>query len=99
MVALLKQYGTDKMIVNSAADWGQSDPLKVPKTGAAMRAAGFSEDEIAKVLFYNPIEFYAQSGQISVEDLAAPIQRDQTQLWKDNSVLRGQQPVVEHEPA
>lgn len=94
MVALLKQYGSDKMIVNSAADWGQSDPLKVAKTGAAMRAAGFTEAEIKKVLFYNPIEFYAQSGQISVEDFAAPIQRDQTRQWMDNSVLRGQPPVV-----
>jgi predicted metal-dependent TIM-barrel fold hydrolase len=93
MVALLKEYGTEKMIVNSAADWGQSDPLKVPKTGKAMLAAGFSEDEVEKVLYRNPIEFYAQSGQISLDD--APARRDQTQLWEDNSVLRGQAPVVE----
>jgi predicted metal-dependent TIM-barrel fold hydrolase len=94
MVALLKQYGTDKMIVNSAADWGQSDPLKVPKTGAAMLAAGFSPAEVEKVLFTNPIEFYAQSGQISVDDVVPP-KRNQTLLWEENSVLRGQQPVVE----
>lgn len=93
MVALLKEYGTEKMIVNSAADWGQSDPLKVPKTGQAMLAAGFSEEDVEKVLYYNPIEFYAQSGQISLEE--PPLKRDQTQLWEDNSVLRGQQPVVE----
>jgi predicted metal-dependent TIM-barrel fold hydrolase len=94
MVKLLQQYGTEKMIVNSAADWGQSDPLKVPKTGDAMLAAGFSEADVEKVLFTNPIEYYAQSGQISLEEIA-PIKVDQTQLWEDSSVLRGQQPVVE----
>ena len=94
MVAVLKQYGPEKMIVNSAADWGQSDPLKVPKTGAKMLAEGFSVEEVEQVLFYNPIEFFAQSGQIAVEDMD-PIKRDQTQLWEDNSVLRGQQPVIE----
>jgi hypothetical protein len=94
MVALLEKYGTEKMIVNSAADWGQSDPLKVPKTGEAMLAAGFSEADVEKVLFTNPIEYYAQSGQISLDELQ-PIKVDQTQLWEDSSVLRGQSPVVE----
>lgn len=94
MVALLKQYGTEKMIVNSAADWGRSDPLKVPKTGEAMLAAGFSEADVEKVLFENPINYYAQSGRISLEEMTRPA-IDQTQLYQQNSVLRGQQPIVE----
>jgi len=94
MVALLQQYGLDKMVVNSAADWGRSDPLKVPKTGEAMLKAGFSEAEVEQVLFINPITFYAQSGNISLEEMA-PVKVDQTQLWEDNSVLRGQTPIVE----
>ena len=94
MVALLKEYGTEKMIVNSAADWGRSDPLKVPATGQAMLAAGFSEADVELVLFQNPISFYAQSGRISLEEMTRP-KIDQTQLWQDNSVLRGQTPVVE----
>jgi len=93
MVELLKQYGTEKMVVNSAADWGRSDPLKVPKTGAEMIKAGFSETEVEKVLFENPINFFAQSGRISIEEMT-PLQVDQTQLWEENSVLRGQNPVV-----
>src|SRR5687767_12569325 len=39
MVALVKRYGSERIIINSAADWGVSDPLKVPKTVAAMHAA------------------------------------------------------------
>ncbi|HEY5791437.1 MAG TPA: TatD family hydrolase [Gammaproteobacteria bacterium] len=94
MVALLQQYGTEKMIVNSAADWGRSDPLKVPKTGRAMLAAGFSEAQVEQVLFFNPIDFYAQSGQLSRAEMA-PVPIDQTRLWEDNSVLRGQTPLVQ----
>lgn len=95
MVSLLQQYGLEKMVVNSAADWGRSDPLKVPKTGQAMREAGFSEDDISRVLFNNPIEFFAQSGRISMEEVQEPIQVNQKKLWEDNSVLRGQEPVVQ----
>jgi hypothetical protein len=82
------------MVVNSAADWGRSDPLKVPKTGEAMRAAGFPEADVRKVLFENPIDFYAQSGRISRDEVSRP-KVDQTRLWEDNSVLRGQTPLVE----
>lgn len=94
MAALLRQYGTERMIVNSAADWGRSDPLKVPKTGQAMLAAGFSEADVDLVLFQNPINYYAQSGRISLDEMTRP-RVDQTQLWEDNSVLRGQTPIVE----
>jgi uncharacterized protein len=92
MVALLSKYGTDRMVINSAADWGKSDPLKVPKTAAAMRAAGFSEDDIEKVVWRNPIAFFEQSGKL---DGAALEQSsiDQTRLYEGNSVLRGQEPV------
>ncbi|MGR5162416.1 TatD family hydrolase [Vibrio owensii] len=94
MVALLKQYGTEKMIVNSAADWGKSDPLKVPKTGLAMEQAGFNKEQIETVLFNNPIDFFAQSGRISRQQVLTPIDIDQTQLYQESSTLRGQQPIV-----
>lgn len=94
MVELLKKYGTDKMMVNSAADWGVSDPLKVPKVGTAMLEAGFSSDDVEKVLFNNPINFFAQSGRISIEEVTRPL-IDQSQLYEDNSALRGQTPLVE----
>lgn len=94
MVALLKQYGTEKMVVNSAADWGRSDPLKVPLTGRLMLESGFGEADVDLVLFQNPINYYAQSGRISLEEMMPP-KIDQTRLWEDNSVLRGQVPIVE----
>lgn len=95
MVALLQEYGLEKMVVNSAADWGCSDPLKVPKTGAEMKRAGFSENDIERVLFDNPIAFFAQSGRISKAAVETPIKVDQTKLWEANSALRGQEPIVQ----
>ncbi len=92
MVELLKRYGTERMVVNSAADWGKSDPLKVPKTAEAMRAAGFSQADIERVVFENPVCYFEQSGKLDRADLAARA-IDQAQLFEGNSVLRGQTPV------
>lgn len=94
MVALLQEYGTERMVVNSAADWGKSDPLKVPKVGALMLESGFTEEQVSQVLFANPIDFYAQSGRINLEEVDRP-KIDQTQQWEENSALRGQSPIVE----
>lgn len=97
MVSLVKQYGSDKMIVNSAADWGVSDPLKVPKVAAAMRAGGFEDDVISKVLWDNSVRFFAQSGRLDLDDVSATLPVDQRSLWEGNSVLRGQAPRVEND--
>ncbi|WP_369375399.1 TatD family hydrolase [Promicromonospora sp. Populi] len=67
MVALLAEYGTERMIVNSAADWGRSDPLKTAKTAQAMLAAGFSDDDVDQVLWRNPVAFYGQSGNLVLD--------------------------------
>jgi predicted metal-dependent TIM-barrel fold hydrolase len=91
MVDLLKRYGLERMVVNSAADWGKSDPLKVPKTADAMRAAGFSNTDIERVLFENPVQFFEQSGRLKRADLLQQA-IDQAELFEGNSVLRGQTP-------
>src|SRR5690606_5725672 len=67
MVALLKEYGTDRMLVNSAADWGRSDPLKTRQVADAMLAAGFGEDDVDQVLWRNPVAFYGQSGRLDID--------------------------------
>ncbi|MEV6038971.1 TatD family hydrolase [Nonomuraea sp. NPDC052116] len=67
MVAVLKEHGTSRMLVNSAADWGRSDPLKTREVADAMFAAGFGEDDVDQVLWRNPVTFYGQSGRLSLE--------------------------------
>ena len=94
MVALVKKFGVQRMIVNSAADWGVSDPLKVPKTAAAMRDAGIASTDIETILWRNPIDFFSASGRIDRRALEGGAAIDQTELWEGNSVLRGQTPRV-----
>jgi predicted metal-dependent TIM-barrel fold hydrolase len=91
MVTLAQKYGAERVLVNSAADWGVSDPLKVPKTAQAMREAGISDQVIETICWTNPVTFFAQSGRL---DLEAP-RVDQRELWEGNSVLRGQTPRVD----
>ncbi|MFG2957935.1 TatD family hydrolase [Streptomyces sp. NPDC048291] len=83
MVAILKTYGTEKVLVNSAADWGKSDPLKTRKVADAMLAAGFGEDDVDQVLWRNPAAFYGLSGRLRL-DVPKP-----EGLHEGNSVLRG----------
>jgi predicted metal-dependent TIM-barrel fold hydrolase len=94
MVALVKRYGSDRILINSAADWGVSDPLKVPKTAALMRESGIADADIEKIVWQNPVTFFGQSGRLDLGPAGDSPAIDQTQLWEGNSVLRGQQPIV-----
>jgi predicted metal-dependent TIM-barrel fold hydrolase len=88
MVRILQEYGTERMLVNSAADWGRSDPLKTRATGEAMLAAGFGEDDVDLVLWRNPVAFFAQSGRLDLTELDAS-DTDAAATFEGNSILRG----------
>jgi predicted metal-dependent TIM-barrel fold hydrolase len=94
MVKLVQAYGAERILVNSAADWGVSDPLKVPKTAARMREAGIAQATIDQIVWQNPVAFFAQSGRLDLEAIGALRPVDQRQLFEGSSVLRGQAPIV-----
>ncbi len=95
MVEVVRQYGCDRIIVDSSADWGVSDPLAVPKTAQLMLERGISEAHVQAVCYENALLAYSQSGQMKESDWLNPSPIDQRQLFNGNSVLRGQKPVVE----
>jgi predicted metal-dependent TIM-barrel fold hydrolase len=84
MVAILAEYGPARVLVNSAADWGRSDPLLTLRTGEAMLAAGFTDDDVDLVLWRNPVEFYGQSGKLELSTVAGA-----EPTFEGNSILRG----------
>jgi predicted metal-dependent TIM-barrel fold hydrolase len=84
LVELLRKHGTERMLVNSAADWGRSDPLLTLRTGEAMLAAGFTEDDVDRVLWRNPVEFYGASGRLDLSDEDEPAAD-----FAGNSIKRG----------
>lgn len=87
MVAILREHGITRVLVNSAADWEHSDPLATYRTGCAMLTAGFSESDVEQVLWGNPVDFYEQSGRLMLD----PLEQTQTmdEAFAGNSVLRG----------
>lgn len=96
MVEVVKQYGPERIIVDSAADWGISDPLAVPKTAALMRERGIPEEHIRLTCYQNALTAYGQSGQMDERDWLEAEPIDQTKKLGGNSVLRGgQTPKIE----
>lgn len=96
MVEILKQYGSERIMINSAADWGISDPLAVPKSAALMKQRGISLQDIELVTYRNAITAFGQSGQINERDFDQVREVDQAQKFESNSILRGgQQPRID----
>ena len=95
MVEIVKKYGPERIIVDSSADWGVSDPLSVPRTAKLMLERGIDARAVELTTWHNALEAYGQSGQIDVDSLYQKPSIDQTRLFADNSVLRGQKPRVE----
>jgi uncharacterized protein len=60
-VDMIERYGTERVCVASACDWGPSDPLAVPRFIMEMRRRGHDEELIRTIVFDNPIAFLRQS--------------------------------------
>jgi len=65
-IDILEMYGTERIWMNSACDWGVSVPLAVPRTALEMRKRQHSDDWIDKVIYQNPIRFMSQSPQFKL---------------------------------
>ncbi len=60
-VDMFELYAQQNIWLNSACDWGRSDPLAVPKTALEMRRRGHSEATIDRLVFQNPARFMGQN--------------------------------------
>ena len=66
-VDILEMYGFERIWMNSAGDWGCSDPLAVPKARLEMKRRGHEDQTIDRVTLHNPQTFLSQSGRFAVE--------------------------------
>jgi len=94
MVEVVRQYGSDRIFVDSSADWGVSDPLAVPKTAHLMLERGIAAKDVEATCYGNALAAYGQSGQMLESHWLAPESVDQRSFFEGNSVLRGQTPQV-----
>lgn len=94
MVEVVRQYGSERIFIDSSADWGVSDPLAVPKTASLMLQRGIAPKDVEAVCYGNALAAYGQSGQFSEASWSQATAIDQRELFEGNSVLRGQAPKV-----
>ncbi len=96
MVEILRQYGAKQVIVDSACDWGISEPLGVAKTARLALQQGIAEADVRLACYANALEAYGQSGQMKEEDWLNPVAIDQRAVFEGNSILRGgREPKIE----
>jgi predicted metal-dependent TIM-barrel fold hydrolase len=63
---IIEVYGNERIWINSAGDWGNSDPLAVPKCRVEMRRRGHLAATIEKISYGNPLKFLEQSGKFRI---------------------------------
>lgn len=74
---IVETCGPERLMVNSAGDWGPSKPTAVPDFIVEMRRRGHAETLIRRIVYDNPLEFFRQSASfrftapLEVSDAAA----------------------------
>jgi uncharacterized protein len=58
---MIEKYGTQRLMANSAGDWGPSKPTAIPDLIFELRRRGHDEALIRRVIYENPIEFFKNS--------------------------------------
>ena len=63
---IIECYGQERLWVNSAGDWGCSDPLSVPRCREEMFGRGHTRATVERITYGNPLAFLSQSGRFRV---------------------------------
>lgn len=65
-IDMLENFGRENIWINSACDWGISDPLAAPKAMLEMKKRGWTAQQIHQVGFGNPHKFLSQNPKFQV---------------------------------
>ncbi|MSU79427.1 MAG: metal-dependent hydrolase [Gemmataceae bacterium] len=60
---IVEMVGTERIMANSAGDWGRSDPMAVPELMLELRRRGHPESTIRKLVYENPLNFWRMSNR------------------------------------
>ncbi len=66
-VDMVEMFGSERIMANSAGDWGPSDPMNLPEFIRALRARGHEGGEIHKLVYENPLRFMMQARRFDFE--------------------------------
>ncbi|MCH8165280.1 MAG: TatD family hydrolase [Planctomycetes bacterium] len=65
---IIEMFGTERIWINSAGDWGPSDPLAVPKAQLELARRGHSPQTISKISYGNPKAFLGACSKFDLSD-------------------------------
>ena len=71
-VDMIERYGRERIMANSAADWGESDPMNMPDFIRALRARGYSACDVHKIAYDNPLRFFSQAKRFNFDPPLTP---------------------------
>ena len=66
-VDMIERFGTDRIMANSAGDWGPSNPMNMPDFIRTLRKRGHDETTIHKIAYENPLRFMSQAERFNFE--------------------------------
>jgi predicted metal-dependent TIM-barrel fold hydrolase len=68
-VDILERYGPERLLVNSSADWGPSDPFTLQQCVLEFRRRGHSLQEAVDVFHNNPARFLGQNPKFDIKPI------------------------------
>jgi len=71
--------------------------LAVPKTASLMLKRGIPREDVVKTCYKNALDAFSKNGKMKEEHWLNPNGINQSQLFNDNSVLRGQEPRIDED--
>ena len=66
-VDMMERYGMERIMANSAGDWGPSNPMALPDFIRELRVRGFDNGEIHRIVYENPLRFFLQSRRCNLK--------------------------------
>ncbi len=64
---MIERFGGERLLANSAGDWGPSKPTAVPDLIFELRRRGHPESLIKKVVYDNPVAFFSKNERFRFE--------------------------------
>ena len=65
-IDMVERFGVERVVINSACDWGPSVPIAVPQLIQMMKKRGHSDEFIHRLVYENPCEFLRQSSHFDL---------------------------------
>ena len=68
-VDILEKYSTERLLVNSSADWGPSDPFTLQECIVDFQKRGHSLQEAVEIFHNNPCRFLGQNPKWDIKPI------------------------------